>query len=205
MPGGAAQVQVSSGGVFNLLDAGPGDAGYLTLEGGTQFEVIGSFDNDECDRTNMTFDPTSTVVYNGQLNVVTTVEGNAYGNLSLINSVGGNYIPSDDGCLATSPNIYLATDLSIDDASLEMANENGWTGNGSGGYIYMTDGAANFTDIAEDNDVGVIGQMRREVGVGAYTMNNDGTSITMTTGPGTWVGMAQYPGQTPGQWNGAYT
>jgi hypothetical protein len=198
--GGAAQVQVSSGGVFNLLDPGPGNAGYLTLLNGTQFEVIGTFDNDDCERTNMAFAPTSTVVYNGQLNVVTTVETNAYGNLTLTGSAGGNYIPSDDGCLLTSPNIYLATDLTIEDASLEMANENGWT-DGSGGYLYMYGGNVNYTQIAEDNDIGVIGKMQREVGAGAYTMNNDGTTITMTTGPGTWVGIAQYPGQTPGQWN----
>jgi len=188
----AGTVNVEAGGTLNLktatgildvngtLNLANDATSVVDLDANTTMNVIGDFVNSNAARDNMAFDVTSLVHYQGdRTNAVSTNEDYPYGFLEFSGGTA-NYEATNNG--GTENSLYVAGEFSLADASLDMAG-------GTGGSLWMTGEAANYTTTAP-NDVEVIGSMRRgdfgtqvfALGAGPYTYNNEGTTLSFVGG-----------------------
>ncbi len=185
-------VDVNTDGTFNLaagnalIDYGASltlaDAAtaIIDLDTNKTLTVSGDFVNNHAAAVNLTFDQTSTVLYNDTIDgqsIVSTVNTNQYGNLTVeggYKSVGGN--------------IYMAGDFSLSDTNLVLVENT----------LYVTDDSASVTygDLSRE----VVGKMRRTIGVpAAYTFNNTYTVVDYATlpDPGTYMELDVRPSTDP--------
>ncbi len=156
--------------------------GILNFSAGTFLDITGAITNAGAG-TNLLFDATSTVTYDGTADpqtILPTVNSNPYGNLILSSGekVGGleaTYAALDKN------NIAIAGDFSLAGGNLDMVTN--YDAINEVGYVNMLDedAAANYTDLAE-----VVGGFRRQfttAAEGPYTFNNSGTELTFTGAP----------------------
>jgi hypothetical protein len=170
----------SVGSINSASGSGPvtiGSSSTLTLVGATSvlnfgandsLKITGIFDN-KGPGTNLNFDCTSNVVYNGTQTpqiVVPTLSTNHYGNLSLLGGAkqGGTYTYGHD--------IYICTNFALGGGNLDMHTNTG--------TLFMTDTAGTATYAANEE---VDGAFSRTVDGAArsYTYNDKFTILTLGT------------------------
>lgn len=139
---------------------------------GTELVVTGLISNGG-NGTNLNFDCTSIVTYNGtqapQL-ILPTIATNPYGNLNL---AGGNKQPQN----YTYDNVYVCSAFDLQNGNLDMATNSG--------TLFMKAGNATYSALAE-----VVGKMARTpdfvtptvITDGTYSYNNAATAVTFGGG-----------------------
>lgn len=178
----------------------------IDMAAGSRLDVAGSFTNGFDDRTNMTFNGSSTVTYSGaganQL-MLSTVATNKYGNL--VTTGGSKRV----GTSATVTDIYVATSLAVGTPStptsyidLEPATK-GSVGTMPGHIIDVAAAAGNLT-FGSGDDISInyiTGQVRRSgtlVTTVTYNFNNNATQMTFSNVTGTTnVSAFVYPNAKP--------
>jgi hypothetical protein len=172
IPDGSGDVTVGAGATLALADAAGGSTLHLGDGTGTPAELIitGAFTNAFAAATNMTFDCTSILTYNGTAsqNIVATVTTNPFGSLNLIGSdavaLGDIWICQDFN-FATSG--AVANTLAMGTNTLHMLN---------------AAGAVTYGDVEE-----VVGAFERNILYASqpaegYRFNNMHTKATFTDG-----------------------
>ncbi len=169
--------------------------GLLNIGAADLMNVNGVFANAFTARTNMTFDVSSTVAYNGTgaQDMITTVLANPYGNLTTT----GTGTKSPTNSTGSNNDIFVLGNLSVTDGNIDMLN-------GTDGYLALKgDGTATVTYAGTEE---IIGKMRYtntlggNLTLGTYTLNNTNTNIAFTgfdTNPPDFWQMDSRPATSP--------
>lgn len=187
--------QANVDGTLNL-ETGAGGGGLVSLGIATTMNINpggsgGSYVNNQQDRLNTTYDPTSTVNFAEAQVVPTTVATNPYGNLGFTGTAGSDHTATSN--TGTNNDIFAVGTINISDANLNMFGSTDGAvtlpGNYTPGNLTYTNGT---TELAE-----IVGSLRYEgslatspfdqalVDAQVYTMNNAATQTTFTSAAGT--------------------
>jgi hypothetical protein len=132
--------------------------GSIAMAAATGLYVNGSFTS--AATTNLGFNPTSTVTYDGGLQILATTDANSFGNLTLLNAAKTHLA-----------DIYVDGNFNLSDANLAMGTTN---------KLVMTDitKTATYEALFE-----VSGNMARVMtgSTAPLTFNNTATKVTLTT------------------------
>lgn len=166
--------------------------GTFTLAAGSTMNIAGIFTNESTTGTNLNFDCSSTVEYDGGTQtIMPTVASKPYGNLVL----SGTGLKTG-GTMATYPageqsNIGICNNFSLAGGNLNMGSA------ATSGSLIMNAPAGTVTYAAMEE---VVGRMQRTITTaGNYTYNNSNTTLQVATAPaaGSYLAMDVLPGTNP--------